>query len=278
MTNPRPPQQDAKHERWAENERPHPQTTPVATEEPLQIRLHDQPFAVVMRTPGADLDLALGLLYSERLIKKDPDLVQARHCFDVPLAHRGNVVEVTGSGIAAAKSELRRRNLISSSACGVCGRETIDDLTQHAEPIVADQLMTAEVIRQLPHKLRQYQAGFAATGCTHAAALFDTAGKIVDIREDVGRHNAVDKLIGAAFRRRHLPLRDRGLFVSGRVSFEIMQKARRAGIPWVAAISAPTSLAIDLAQQGGQCLIGFVRDQQFNVYAGSARLEPDAPQ
>ena len=246
-----------------------------ASEEPLEIRLHGAPFVVTMRTPGADRELAAGFLLSERIIREADDLGTIRHCADAGSAGEGNVLNVTLTGEASgrAKRELARRRLVTtSSACGVCGRQSVDDLMQDIPHLDVSWSMRSEVIATLPARLRHAQAVFSETGGLHAAGLFGPDGTLVAVAEDVGRHNAVDKVIGSQLLTDHFPLGDRLLFVSGRTSFEIVQKAVVAGIQLIAAVSAPSSLAIDLARSANATLLGFVRGDTFNIYTGVERI------
>lgn len=254
----------------------------LAHEEPLEIRIGGRRFAVVMRTPGHDLELVRGLLFAEGIIDRAADVAAIAHCRSVPAgtpddwheAARDNVVLVT---LAKARRPIRRRRLPVQSACGVCGRATIDELRAIAPPVASDLVVDLRELAALPDRLRTTQPGFARTGGLHAAALFDGRGRLLLAREDVGRHNAVDKVVGAALLHGLLPLSRCVLQVSGRASFEIIQKARRAGIPIVSAVSAPSSLAVLLARDGGQTLIGFARGGALNVYSGAERvLAPSA--
>ena len=246
-----------------------------AVEEPLEIRLQGLPFVVTMRTPGADRELAAGFLLSERIITGADDLGTIRHCRDVDAGAEGNVLDVTLVGAARDRAEAAvaaRRPVTTTSACGVCGRRSIHDLISGLPSIGADWSMSAATVATLPGSLRAVQAVFADTGGLHAAGLFDRDGLLVAAAEDVGRHNAVDKVIGAQVLADRCPLGDRALFVSGRTSFEIVQKATVGGIPIVAAISAPSSLAIELAREGNVTLLGFVRGDTFNIYTGDHRI------
>jgi FdhD protein len=248
----------------------------VAVEEPLEIRLHGSPFVVIMRTPGADRELTAGFLLSERVIESADDLGVIEYCQAADLAGKENTVNVTLAGQAASRvPELlnQRRAVSAHAACGVCGRRSIDDLMQAAARVQSPLRVPSRVVVELPGRLRAAQMAFEQTGGLHAAGLFDSAGRLAASAEDVGRHNAVDKLVGARLMMDDLPLSGRLLFVSGRVSFEIVQKAIVAGIPVVGAISAPSSLAIDLARDGGVTLLGFVRDGHFNVYTHGERIE-----
>jgi FdhD protein len=245
-----------------------------ATEEPLEIRLHDRPFAVIMRTPGADRELAAGFLLAERVIASADDLGTVRHCVDG--AHPENIVNVTltdRSPDAIDRLLAGRRQVATNSSCGMCGRRTIESLVADVPPITARWTTAASMIAGLPERLRARQAVFDETGGLHAAGLFAASGALVDVAEDVGRHNAVDKIVGRMLMREALPLSDHLLCVSGRTSFEIVQKAIFAGIPIVAAVSAPSSLAIDLAREYGVTLVGFIRGDGFNIYAHAERIE-----
>jgi FdhD protein len=247
-----------------------------ATEEPLEIRLNGASFVVIMRTPGADRELAAGFLLAERIITGPDDLGIIRHCTDPEGAATPNVLNVTFTPDAStrvARLLAERRMVTTNSACGVCGRKTIDDLLTGIEPLAVRWKARGTVVVLLPEALRKAQPVFEQTGGLHAAALFDREGRLVASAEDVGRHNAVDKVIGAQVLTERLPLEDRVLFVSGRASYEIVQKALVARIPLVASVSAPSSLAIDLARQGGVTLVGFVRGGSFNVYTAAERIE-----
>jgi len=246
-----------------------------AAEEPLEIRLDNAPFIVTMRTPGADRELAAGFLLAERIIEGPDDLGTIQHCTD-PDAAAGNVLNVTlaGSAVTRARDALaRRRTVTTTSACGVCGRQSIDDLMVGLAPVAVTWSVSRDVITRLPDLLRASQSTFDATGGLHAAGLFDRTGRLIAVAEDVGRHNAVDKVVGAQLLMEQFPLSDRILFVSGRTSFEIVQKAVAARVPMVAAVSAPTSLAVDLARRSGVTLLGFVRGGTFNIYATPDRIE-----
>jgi FdhD protein len=243
-----------------------------ATEEPLEIRLHDHPFSVIMRTPGADRELAAGFLLAERVLNSADDLGTIAHCPDGE-----NIVNVTLTNASAASLDrllADRRLVTTSSSCGLCGRRTIDSLAADAAPIAARWTVAAAAIAAMPAELRARQAVFDDTGGLHAAGLFARDGRLLDVAEDVGRHNAVDKIVGRMLMRDALPLSDYMLCVSGRTSFEIVQKAVFAGLPLVAAVSAPSTLAIELAQTLGVTLIGFVRGDGFNIYAHPERIEP----
>jgi FdhD protein len=248
-----------------------------AAEEPLDIRLHDRSFAIVMRTPGHDRELAAGFLLAERIIRCADDLGAVEHCRHPDQQQAHHVVNVFLRGNAAERIwdvMEARRQFVANSACGVCGRSTIDELRSGIDPLRVSWSVDPSVIAALPAALRSKQAAFDETGGLHAAALFRRDGTLEAVAEDVGRHNAVDKIIGARLLGSGppLPLGEHLLMVSGRVSFEIVQKAWLAGVPLVAAISAPTSLAVDLAREANVTLVGFVRDGGFNVYTHEVRV------
>jgi FdhD protein len=244
-----------------------------ATEEPLDVRLHGTSFATIMRTPGEDRALAAGFLLSERIIRSSADLGAVEHCRHPDETKAHHVVNVFLLGDAAARVPAileHRRSVIANSSCGVCGRATIDELRADIAPLELGPSIDVAVIRTLPRRLRDRQSTFARTGGLHGAAAFAADGTLRGAAEDVGRHNAVDKVIGT------LLLDDAAaadvLMVSGRTSFEIVQKAWLGRIPVVAAISAPTSLAVELAQEAGITLLGFVRDDNLNIYSHPQRI------
>jgi FdhD protein len=245
----------------------------VVTEEPLEIRVNGEPYAITMRTPGDDEALALGFLLSERLIDGAGDIASvAHHPADPALANRLNVVLTDAASSRAGRRLDTRRRTLMTSACGLCGRLTIDTLAADADPVAAEWTLPAGALARLPDALRTQQAVFESTGGLHAAGLFASDGTTVDLAEDIGRHNAVDKVTGRALVAGRLPLSTQVLVVSGRASFEIVQKAWLAGVPVVAAISAPSSLAIELADHAGITLAGFVRGQTLNVYTHASRV------
>jgi FdhD protein len=229
----------------------------VAVEEPLEIRIHGEPVAVTMRTPGHDEELALGFCLTEGLAPRSADL---------PADLAANTVDVDADVKPAA------RNFYTSSSCGVCGKGALDAVAVEAPQVESDLRVAAELVAQLPQQLRGAQAAFDATGGLHATGLFSRSAELLCVREDVGRHNAMDKVIGWAFRRGALPLADAILCVSGRVSFELVQKAAVAGAPVLAGVGAPSSLAVELARDRGITLCGFVRGGQFNVYSDAWRV------
>ena len=251
----------------------------VAIEEPLSVRLHGRSFSVIMRTPGADRELAAGFLLSERVLRSADDLGTIEYCTD-PDARTDeggstNVVNVTLTDPSRAEALLATaRRVTTTASCGLCGRQTIESLATDAERITATLVVSSAVLASLPDRLRRTQRGFDETGGLHAAGLFTPGGELIDAAEDVGRHNAVDKIVGRQLMRDALPLSNAILMVSGRSSFEIVQKAVFAGIPIVAAVSAPSSLAVDLARSMGITLAGFVRGDSFNLYAEPQRIAP----
>src|SRR5262245_27406239 len=248
-----------------------------ATEEPLEIRLHGQPFAVIMRTPGADRELAAGFLLAERVIRSADELGTIEYCRDRKVEEFGdNVVNVTlapGFEDRLASVFDSRRHVATNSSCGLCGRRTIESLATDVAPLGASWRVAASAIGQMPARLRERQAIFDETGGLHAAGLVTHGGELLDVAEDVGRHNAVDKIVGRHLMRDALPLSSHMLCVSGRTSFEIVQKALFAGMPVVAAVSAPSTLAIDLARAFGITLVGFVRGGDFTIYAHAERVD-----
>ena len=242
-------------------------------EEPLEIRVRGKSIAVTMRTPGHDAELACGFLVSEGILKHRADLIEVAHCETGEAANLGNVINVFVAPAVQVNLDDLTRHVFASSSCGLCGKASIESVHQHFPPIEDAPQVRAEVIRALPEKLIPEQTAFSKTGGVHAAALFNLAGDLLVLREDVGRHNAVDKVLGWAFLNQKLPLQETILLVSGRASFEIMQKSLAAGISVVAAVSAPSSLAVEFAQESGQTLVGFLRGGSFNLYAGAESLQ-----
>jgi len=241
----------------------------LAVEEPLEIRVDGNEVAVTMRTPapGNDSELALGFLLGEGIVALD-DVARISECGSTP---DGGVVDVR-LWPGASSADGWQRNFYASSSCGICGKASIDAVRLAAEPVPDGPVFDHDTLIRLPTALRAAQRVFERTGGLHAAGLFDQAGELTILREDVGRHNAVDKAIGRAAMDRQLPLHDRVLMVSGRTSFEIVQKAVAAGLPLVAAVSAPSTLAVRLAQESNMTLVGFLREGGFNVYAGRERV------
>ncbi len=251
----------------------------LATEEPMEIRLlmgdTKQTVAVTMRTPGADFELAAGFLYGEGIIKSPEDIAKISYCVDrdIDAAQQYNIVNVELRGGHDYDLRPLERHFYTTSACGVCGKASLEQLELRGCPVIAPgPEVSAETIYSLPENLREAQGLFDATGGLHAAALFDPEGNLLALREDVGRHNATDKLVGWALLEGRLPLSDHIVMVSGRSSFEILQKCLTAGVPVVCAISAPSSLAVDVAREFGMTLVGFLRGNRFNVYAGQERV------
>jgi FdhD protein len=246
----------------------------LAGEEPLEIRIGGLPLTVMMRTPGHERELALGFLFGEGIIRSVSDLVALDLIPNGEHPDLENIIDVQLSPGAPGVDRRWQRNFLSASSCGLCGVSTIEAIHQSAPPLPDDELaIDPELIYGLDARLRAEQAIFSRTGGLHAAGLFTASGEPVAVREDIGRHNAVDKVIGHAVDRDLLPLSRHLLMVSGRTSFEIIQKALQARIPMVVAVSAPSSLARDLAQASNQTLIGFLRGRSLNVYSGRRRIK-----
>jgi FdhD protein len=250
----------------------------LAAEEPLEIRAHGRPVAVTMRTPGDDFDLVAGFAWTEGLIAAPDDLAGLRYCAGADDDGRNtyNVVDlVLADGAAPIETD---RNFYTTSSCGVCGKASIDAITvrAHFDLRADDVVVDPAILLPLPDKLRAAQKVFERTGGLHAAGLFGSDGELLALREDVGRHNAVDKIVGWALREKRLPLASSVLMVSGRASFELVQKAYVAGVPVLAAVSAPSSLAVEFAESVGLTLVGFLRGTSMNVYAGADRVRARA--
>lgn len=247
----------------------------LATEEPMEIRVQGpgrraEPVAVTMRTPGADYELAVGFLFTEGLIAPG-QVTRVAYCDDLDgEEQRYNVVTVTLD--RAFDHDRLRRNFYSTSSCGICGKAALDDVEVQCAPVADGPVVPADVLAALPDRLRSSQRVFDRTGGVHAAGLFTPDGELLTLREDVGRHNAVDKVIGEHVLVGRLPLGDHVLQVSGRASFEIVQKAAMAGIPIVSAVSAPSSLAVEAGERFGMTIVGFVRDGRCNVYTRPERV------
>lgn len=249
----------------------------LATEEPLEILLRagdeQKTLAITMRTPGNDYDLAAGFLYNEGIIRGKDDFNSMTYCVD------GNQQEYNSLRVQLTVDSMPHlhqfeRHVFTNSACGVCGTTMLDDLSQRNIPTIpSGPIVEPSLITSLPDKLRQSQALFESTGGLHAAALFDLDGKLLAVREDVGRHNALDKLIGWGLLNDELPFHNKILLVSGRASYELLQKSYVAGVSIFCAVSAPSSLAVDVAQRFGITLIGFLRGNRFNVYTGVERIQ-----
>ncbi|MDP6795184.1 MAG: formate dehydrogenase accessory sulfurtransferase FdhD [Verrucomicrobiota bacterium] len=259
--------------RWKQDSPAQAAEDSVAREEPLEIRVRGESVAVTMRTPGHDEELLLGFLLSEGVIAGPGDVLEVAPCQQGEAALHGNVLNVFLAPKAGVDLAKLRRNVYASSSCGLCGKASIESVHGHFPPLAKPKpLAAAETLLQLPARLRAGQETFDKTGGLHAAGVFDADGKLLTLREDVGRHNAVDKALGRSMLDGDFPLEARVLMVSGRASFEILQKALAGRVPVVCAVSAPSSLAVDFAQESGQTLIGFLRGNTFNVYSHSERI------
>jgi FdhD protein len=244
----------------------------LAAEEPLEIRVEGQTISIVMRTPGHDRELVAGFLLSEGVIKSAKDVFDITTCVAQGENAASNAIDaalVRPESFDVAKFS---RHVITSSSCGLCGATSIESILKIRAPIMDEWRIAPEMLFALPAQLARRQETFRSTGGLHACALFDRKGRLLALREDVGRHNALDKLIGWALLKKRTPLREHLVLLSGRASFEMVQKAHSAGIAMVAAISAPSSLAVEFARASGQTLAGFLRGQSMNVYAGAERL------
>lgn len=254
----------------------------IAVEEPLQLKLqwesggawNEKPLSITMRTPGHDFDLAMGFLWAEGIIQEQEDVVLIRYCKRVKEEEKGNVLLIRLANGHQIPASVWDRNFLTNSSCGICGKSAISAVSCKEEGLINTDfpMVSPEILHHLNTSLIEEQTGFKYTGGLHAAALFDLKGKLLLLREDVGRHNALDKLVGAALKQNLLPAPNRIAMLSGRVSYEMVQKAVRANIPILAAVGAPSSLAIDLAADKGITLIGFLRNQRFNCYAHSDRI------
>lgn len=245
------------------------QADELAEEEPLEIRVRGRGIAVTMRTPGHDAELAAGFLLTESVVRERTDLLRFEHC---DRNEEGNVLNVTLAPDVHVDLERLTRHVFASSSCGVCGKATIDAAVVQFPPVSSDFSIDAAILSSLPAVMRAHQVGFDRTGGLHAAAIFDRSGKLIVLREDVGRHNAVDKVIGHCLLNGPFPLDEHVLLISGRASFEIMQKALGARVPMVAAVSAPSNLAASFANKSGQTLVGFLREERMNLYAYPNRV------
>lgn len=251
----------------------------VVTEEPLQLLLDGQPLSVVMRTPGDDIELALGLMFAEGIARSLEDVRLVRISAESgetasPITVDASIVESNQVDVQLARAPRRKpeRSMLASSACGVCGAVLIEDLRRDLAELPAGPAVDPALLTRLVERLRSGQGVFERTGGLHAAGLFDSAGEMICMREDVGRHNAVDKVVGRMLLDGRLPAREAILVVSGRAGYEIVQKSITAGIPVLAAVGAPSSLAVALAREFNQTLVGFLRGERFNVYAAPERL------
>ena len=255
----------------------HDRPDKIVTEEPMEIRIHGlgqdaKSLAVIMRTPGNDFELSVGFCVTEGIIDGADELAEVRYCLGPNAEQEYNVVTVATRRPVDVSE--RQRDFVSSASCGICGKTSLDQLEVMCPPLAAGPKISLSALVKLPNRLRAGQTVFDATGGLHAAGRFSADGELLLVREDVGRHNAVDKLIGNATLAGLLPLHESVLVVSGRVSFEIVQKAARAGITMLIAVSAPSSLAVATAARLGMTLVGFVRDGRANVYAGGERIIP----
>jgi FdhD protein len=255
----------------------------LATEEPMEIRVQGRgqdpmAFAVAMRTPGNDFELAVGLCRTEGVVAAPDDVETIAYCVATEAIDRPeqqyNIVTVRLRRPVA--EDLRARRYLANSSCGICGKAALDEVEVRCAPVGPGPRVAASTIRALPQRLEEHQRVFEQTGGLHASARFTAAGELVEAREDVGRHNALDKLIGQAFLAGELPLREQVLLVSGRLSFELVQKAAVAGIPVLCAVSAPSSLAVAAAERFGQTVVGFLRGERFNVYTHPDRIDLSA--
>lgn len=267
-------------ERVRKNARQHLDDT-LVIEEPMELRIDydiagkraSRSLAITMRTPGDDEDLARGFLLSEGIIAREADLISLKRCTDGQGQESPNIWRATLSPGCRFDPGRLQRNFYSTSSCGVCGKASLDALHhQGVTPVAPGPTLDPSLLFELPARLRAAQATFDRTGGLHACALFDAQGELLDLAEDVGRHNALDKLLGRALRLGHLPLNDRILLLSGRASFELIQKSLVAGIGLVAAVGAPSSLALDLSESYAQTLVGFLRDEHLNIYTHPQRL------
>jgi len=244
----------------------------LAVEEPLEIRLANTPIAVTMRTPGHDQELAAGFLFTEGIVRKYEDIAT----ISGPSRDLPNIVSIKlKPGVRFDRNRLKR-HFYTTSSCGVCGKTTLQAIRVKTEPISSGLTIPLSLLYSLPERLREEQETFEETGGLHASAVFDVGGNLLYLREDVGRHNALDKVVGAALLDGKIPLDRHALMVSGRTSFEIMQKALVARIPIVAAVSAPSSLAVALAREFKMTLVGFLRGRKCNIYAGRERIVSDS--
>jgi FdhD protein len=245
----------------------------LAAEEPLELRIEGHSIAVLMRTPGQDRELAAGFLVSENIVRSADEIFEITVCGENAAgSDETNVVSVALKNPARFDAKKSSRNLFSSSSCGICGTASIEAIAKQFPPINSELKIPAALLLDLPGRLSAAQKTFQLTGGLHACALFEEGGTLLAVREDVGRHNALDKLIGQALFENRLPLARQILLLSGRISFEMVQKALAAGIAIIAAISAPTSLAVEFARANNQTLVGFVRGEQMNIYSGAERI------
>ena len=245
----------------------------VAREEPLEIRVKGESIVVTMRTPGHDEELAIGFLLAEGVITNSSDVLEIAYCQQGEASLHKNILNVFLSPEVEINLDRLKRNVYASSSCGLCGKASIESLQNIFEPLnKIETVISVDKILTLAQKLRAKQSTFDKTGGLHAAGIFDRNGELLILREDIGRHNAVDKILGHLFLKNRMPLEDCVLMVSGRASFEIIQKSLAGRVGIICAVSAPSSLAVDMAKESGQTLIGFLRERKFNVYSHKERI------
>tara|TARA_B100001094_G_scaffold327499_1_gene385858 strand:- start:828 stop:1673 length:846 start_codon:yes stop_codon:yes gene_type:complete len=245
----------------------------VAREEPLEIRVKGESIVVTMRTPGHDEELAIGFLLAEGVITNSSDVLEIAYCQQGEASLHKNILNVFLSPEVEINLDRLKRNVYASSSCGLCGKASIESLQNIFEPLnKIETVISVDKILTLSQKLRAKQSTFDKTGGLHAAGIFDRNGELLVLREDIGRHNAVDKILGHLFLKNRMPLEDCVLMVSGRASFEIIQKSLAGRVGIICAVSAPSSLAVDMAKESGQTLIGFLRERKFNVYSHKERI------
>ena len=245
----------------------------VAREEPLEIRVKGESIVVTMRTPGHDKELAIGFLLAEGVITNSSDVLEIAYCQQGEASLHKNILNVFLSPEVEINLDRLKRNVYASSSCGLCGKASIESLQNIFEPLnKIETVISVDKILTLAQKLRAKQSTFDKTGGLHAAGIFDRNGELLVLREDIGRHNAVDKILGHLFLKNRIPLEDCVLMVSGRASFEIIQKSLAGRVGIICAVSAPSSLAVDMAKESGQTLIGFLRERKFNVYSHKERI------
>jgi len=260
----------AKMLRWTAGAKAKSETDKLAREEPLEIRVHGRSVAVTMRTPGHDRELAAGFLLTERIVSERKHLVEIATC-TASLEPQNTLDVFLAPGVDVDFARLTR-HVFATSSCGLCGKASIEAVKQHFPPVTTKLTISAATLLEWPARMRKAQAAFAQTGGLHAAAIFDARGKLLLLREDVGRHNAVDKVLGHGFLENLLPFDAHILLVSGRASFEILQKSLAGRIPVVCAVSAPSSLAVEFARASHQTLVGFLREGGMNVYSHPERV------
>ena len=259
--------------RWANGGLDNETADCVAREEPLEIRVKGESIVVTMRTPGHDKELAIGFLLAEGVITNSSDVLEIAYCQQGEASLHKNILNVFLSPEVEINLDRLKRNVYASSSCGLCGKASIESLQNIFEPLnKIETVISVDKILTLAQKLRAKQSTFDKTGGLHAAGIFDRNGELLVLREDIGRHNAVDKILGHLFLKNRIPLEDCVLMVSGRASFEIIQKSLAGRVGIICAVSAPSSLAVDMAKESGQTLIGFLRERKFNVYSHKERI------